>query len=42
MAKANGLKWYGHMIRKEDGNTLKKETMLEVNGQRKRGRPKMT
>ena len=42
MAKANGVRWYGHVIRREDDNTLKKAMMMEVYGQRKRGRPKMT
>ena len=41
MAKANGVRWYGHVIRRDDDNMLK-AIMLEVNGQRKRGRPKMT
>ena len=40
MAKANGVRWYGHVIRR-DNNILKKAMMLEVNGKRKRGRPKM-
>ena len=35
MAKANGVRWYGHVIRREDDNTLKKSMMMEVNGQRK-------
>ena len=42
LAKANGVRWYGHVIRREDDNILKKAMMMEVNGQRKRGRPKMT
>ena len=42
MAKAKGVRWYGHVIRRDDDNILKKATMLEVNGKRKRGRPKMT
>ena len=42
MAKANGVRWYGHMIKREDDNILKKAMMMEVNGQRKRGRPKIT
>ena len=42
MAKANGVRWYGHVIRREDDDILKKARMMEVNGQRKRGRPKMT
>ena len=41
MAMANGVRWYGHVIRRGDDNILKKAMMLEVNGQRKRGRPKM-
>ena len=42
MAKANGVRWYGHVIRRKDDDVLKKAVMMEVNGQRKRGRPKMT
>ena len=42
MAKANGVKWHGHVIRRDDDNILKKAMMLKVNGQRKRGRPKIT
>ena len=42
MAKANGVRWYGHVIRRDDDSTLKKAMMMEVNGKRKRGRPKMT
>ena len=38
MAKANGVRWCGHVIRRDDDNTLKKA----MKGQRKRGRPKMT
>ena len=39
-AKANGARWYGHVIRREDDNILKKAVMMKVNGQRKRGQPK--
>ena len=42
MAKANGVKWYGHEIGRDDDNILKMTMMLEVNGQRKQRRPKMT
>ena len=42
VAKANGVRWYGHVIRRVGDNILKKAMMLEVNGKRKRGRPKMT
>ena len=34
MAKANGVRWYGHVLRKE--------LEFEVKGKRKRGRPKKT
>ena len=40
MAKANAVRWYAHVIRREDDNILKKSMMMKVNGQRKRGRPK--
>ena len=42
MAKANGVRWYEHVIRRDDNNIRKKAMMLEVNGKRKRGRPKIT
>ena len=32
MAKANGVRWYGHVIGRDDDNILKKAMMLEVNG----------
>ena len=40
MAKVNGARWYGHVIRREDDNILK-AMMMQENGQRKRGQPKM-
>ena len=42
MAKANGVRWYGHVVRRDDDNILKKAMIMEVNGKRKRGRPRMT
>ena len=42
MAQANGVRWYGHVVRRDEERILKKATMLQVNGQRKRGRPKKT
>ena len=41
-AKANGVRWYEHVIRREDDNILKRAMMMEVNRQRKRGWPKMS
>ena len=36
MAKANGVRWYEHVIqRRDDDDILRKAMMLEVNGQRK-------
>ena len=33
MAKANGVRWCGHVIRRDDDNILKKAMMMKVNGQ---------
>ena len=35
MAKTNAVRWYGHVIRRDDDNIPKKAMMLEVNGKRK-------
>ena len=40
MAKIRGVLWRGQVVRRDDDNVLKKALMLEVNGQRNRGRPK--
>ena len=40
MAKANGVRWYGHVLRRDDGHVLRKALEFEVRGKRKRGRPK--
>ena len=32
MATANGVRWYGRVIRRDDDNILKKTMMMEVNG----------
>jgi len=42
LAKENGLKRYGHVLRREEGNSLKKALHFEVDGPRKRGRPRLT
>ena len=45
MAKANGVKGYEqieHTMKKDDDNVLKTALILEVNGQRQRGRSKQT
>ena len=40
MAKANGVRWYGHVLRRDDGHVLRKVLEFEVKGKRKRERPK--
>ena len=42
MAKANGVRWYGHVLRRDDGHILRKALEFEVKGKRKPGRPKKT
>ena len=38
----NRLRWYGHMLRKEDTDWVKKCMEYEVEGSRPKGRPKRT
>ena len=40
MAKANGVRWYGHVLRRDDGHVLRKVLEFEVKGKRKRRRPR--
>ena len=42
MAKANEVRWYGHVLRRDDGHVLRKALEFKVKGKRKRGRPKKT
>ena len=42
MAKANGVRWYGHVLRRDDGHVLRKVLEFEVKNKRKRGQPKKT
>ena len=42
MAKANGQRWYGHVLRRDDGHVMRKGLEFEVRSKRKRGRPKKT
>ena len=37
IAKANGVRWYGHVLRRDDGHVLNKALEFEVKGKRKRG-----
>jgi len=38
----NRLRWYGHMLRKEDNDWVKKFMEYEVDGARSRGKPNKT
>ena len=40
LATANGVRWYGHVLRRDDDSVLRVALNLEVNGKRKRGRPR--
>ena len=40
MANANGVRLYGHVLRRNDRHVLRKSLEFEVKGRRKRGRPK--
>ena len=42
LATANGIRWYGHVLRRNDDSVLRVALNLEVSGRRKRGRPKKT
>ena len=42
MAKANGVRWYEDVLRRDDRHVLRKTLEFEVKGKRKRGRPKKT
>ena len=37
MAKANGVRWYGHVLRRDNGHVLRKVLEVEVKGKRKQG-----
>ena len=40
LATANGVRWYGRVLRRDDDSVLRVALNLEVSGKRKRGRPK--
>ena len=42
LAKANSVRWYGHVLRKDKNNFLRRALYIKVKGTRKRGRPKKT
>ena len=42
MAKANGVRWNGYVLRRDDEHVLRKVLEFEVKGKRMQGRPKKT
>ena len=42
LALANSMCWFGHVLRREDGHVLGRALDFEVEGCRRRGRPKRT
>ena len=42
LAKANSVRWYGHVLRREDGHVLRRALDVEVEDQSNLGRPKRT
>ena len=40
LARANGARWYGHVLRKDKNNFLRRALDLKAKGTRKRDRPK--
>ena len=40
LAMANSVRWYGHVLRREDGHALRRALDFEVKGQRKKGKTK--
>ena len=42
LAIANSVRWYGHVLRREDGHVLRRSLDFEVGGQRKKCKPKRT
>ena len=35
-AMANSVRWYGHVLRRDDGNVLRRALDFEIEGQRKK------
>ena len=40
--KASGVRWYGYVLRSDNGDVLRRALDFEVAGKRERGRPNMT
>ena len=42
LARANGVRWFGRVLGRDEESVLRKALYFTVDGQRKRGRPKQT
>ena len=42
LARASGVRWYGHVLRRDNGDILRRAFDFEVARRRGRGRPNMT
>ena len=42
LARANGVRWYGHVLRRDNIDVLRRMLDFEVAGRKVRGRPNMT
>ena len=42
LAMASSARWYGHVLRRVESHILRRALDFEVEGQRKKGRPKRT
>ena len=42
LATENGVRWYGHVLRRDDVSALRVALNFEESGNRKRGQPKKT
>ena len=42
LARASGVRWYGHVLRRDNGIVLRRALDFEVAGRRRRGRPIMS
>ena len=40
LTMANSVRWYGHVLRREDGHVIRMALDIEVESHRKKGRPK--
>jgi len=40
LATANGVRWYGHLLRNDEDGVLRMALLFKINGRRGRGRPR--